>query len=173
MKVKYKIGDIVLFHGPNFFSRLIRFGQRLRFHGLDNKYAYWNHVGIIVDFDDQTMEPVIVEAVASVRMGRLFKFYNTQDYDIKIIHIDKLSISERRQAVNYVNSQVGEKYDWVSILSMAFRCLFGGTFSFGNPTAHICSGLVGEALERAGYDFNIDANFLMPADIAKYFDIQP
>jgi uncharacterized protein YycO len=163
-----KEGDIVLFHGPNFYSRLIRFGQALRFRGDRKRFAHWNHVAIVVGFEDD--EPVIVEAVSEVRKGKIWDNYNLIDYEIEFVS-PLLNDSDRLQVIDYCNRQVGDEYDWVEIISLAVRCLFGGSLSIKFSESHICSGLVGEALERAGYDFGREASDLMPADIAEFFGV--
>ncbi len=42
----YKGGDFLLTHGESRISRLIRFGQSLRF---DKRYAWWNHAALILN----------------------------------------------------------------------------------------------------------------------------
>src|SRR5438045_9048603 len=42
-------GDFILTHGNEWTSRLIAFGQGLRFRGLRAKYAYWSHTALVVD----------------------------------------------------------------------------------------------------------------------------
>lgn len=161
---------MIFFHGPNFFSRLIRFGQALRFRGDRRPYAYWNHVAIVVG---RTEGGVIVEAVSSVQRNRLWKNYNDVDYDIRIVPVPNLSREDRKEMVDFANRQVGDKYDWLEICSIAINCLFGGSISIKFNASHICSGLAGEALERAGFDFGREAADLMPADLAEYFDVKP
>jgi uncharacterized protein YycO len=161
-------GDLVFFHGPNFFSRLIRFGQGLRFRGDRRKYAYWNHVGVIVEIGENG--PVIVEAVKNVQRNILWENYSELDYVVKIVSPD-LNRIDRKEVVEYCERQVGDSYDWVEIVSIGINCIFGGSISIKFSTSHICSGLAGEALERAGFDFGRTAADLMPADLAEYFDV--
>lgn len=163
-------GDLVFFHGPNFFSKLIRFGQALRFRGDRKQYAYWNHVAIVVGKSEDGM---IVEAVRNVQKNALWKNYNSIDYDVRVVPVPGLSKQDRKELVAYAEAQVGDKYDWLEIVSIAINCIFGGSISIKFETAHICSGLAGEALERAGFDFGREAADLMPADLAEYFDVKP
>src|SRR5438093_365646 len=43
----FKPGDFILTHSNAFFSRLIRFGQGLRYWGKDRKYTRWSHAALI------------------------------------------------------------------------------------------------------------------------------
>jgi hypothetical protein len=42
----YDPRDFILPHGSAFYSKLIRFGQTLRFRGKNRKYAWWNHAAM-------------------------------------------------------------------------------------------------------------------------------
>lgn len=167
--IKIQPGDFILFHGPNWFARLIRFGQALRFRGEREKYAYWNHAAIVVDIDSRG-HPVIVEAAERVKKGSLWQLYDEHDFVMMNVDVP-MSEEDRAQVVEYANAQVGESYDYLQIIGLAFNIIFGTRFSFGDNSAHICSGLVAEALERAGYDFDKDAEGVMPADLAEKFDV--
>lgn len=48
--------DFILTHGRSFYSKLIRFGQALRFLGADRKYARWNHTAIFTDRNGTIIE---------------------------------------------------------------------------------------------------------------------
>src|SRR5437660_10221112 len=49
-------GDFILTHGGEFFSRVIQFGQGLRFSGKDAPYTYRNHSALIVSADGGIIE---------------------------------------------------------------------------------------------------------------------
>src|SRR5262245_56939346 len=52
----FQPGGFILTHGNAWTSKIIRFGQRLRIHGDDRKYAYWNHAALIVNDDGALVE---------------------------------------------------------------------------------------------------------------------
>jgi hypothetical protein len=47
----------------------------------------------------------------------------------------------------------------------------GSRFAFGNPGTLICSGLQAQTLCRGQYIFEKDPGRMMPANLAKEFDI--
>ena len=80
---------------------------------------------------------------------------------------------DREQVVAFADWCRGEKYDFVTIVSVAFTLLFGGKFDFGMDGETICSGLVARALERTNAIFDRTPSHMMPADLAWYFNVTP
>jgi hypothetical protein len=156
-------GDFILTHGLDWASALIRVGQRLRFHGQDSIYAYWNHAAQLIDTDLN-----LIEALGGgVERGNLEKYFGT---DYHLIRIDA-DDEDRAEVVSFARSCVGAKYGYLSIVSLFFTCLTGGKFSFGIEGEHICSGLVARGQERTRAIFNRDPEHIMPADLAKYYRV--
>lgn len=48
--------DFILTRGDAWTSKLIRFGQGLRFHGSDQKYTYWNHAALVINTQGDIIE---------------------------------------------------------------------------------------------------------------------
>jgi uncharacterized protein YycO len=164
---EYDAGDFILTHGSAFFSKLIRFGQRLRFRGSNRKYAWWNHAAMIVSATGD-----LIEALGpGVERTHIDKYKPTE------YHLVRLgSLADRRdreQVVGFADWCRGEKYDFVTIVSIAFTLLFGGKFDFGMDGETICSGLVARALERTNAIFDCTPSHIMPADLARYFNVVP
>lgn len=157
-------GDFFLVHGDNFFSRLIQFGQSLRFRGKSRHFAYWTHAGIFTSQDGN-----IIEALSQGVVERNINYY--RDYKYIIIHI-QASDADRVEMINFVKSCLGDGYGWTTILSIAFSLLMGLKFSFGFTGQEICSGLVCRALERTSFIPKNDASHTAPADLAQAFDVQ-
>ena len=44
-------GDFVFTHGTSWTSRMIRFGEKVRYWGPDEKFTRWNHVAIFINKD--------------------------------------------------------------------------------------------------------------------------
>jgi uncharacterized protein YycO len=160
-------GDFILTHGSAFFSKLIRFGQRLRFRGSNQKYAYWNHAAMIVsDTGD------LIEALGPGVEATHIDSYKPTEYHL--VRLGSLADRhDREQAVAFAKWCRGEKYDWMTIVSIAFTLLFGGKFNFGIDGETICSGLVARALERTNAIFDRTPSHIMPADLARYFKVTP
>src|SRR6267142_2012026 len=133
-------GDFILTHGGEFWSRVIHFGQGLRFTGKDQPYTYWNHAALIVSADG-----AIIEALGpGVQRNTLASYQGTQ---YTIVHIDA-SDEDRKEMVAFAEHWVGKAYDWATIVSITLSLLTGAKLSFGFPGQLICSGLVARALER-------------------------
>jgi hypothetical protein len=161
-------GDFVLTHGRAWTSRLIRFGQRLRYRGEDRKYAFWNHAALIVDVDGD-----IIEALGAGVVRRNLAVYQPTEYTV--VRIDQLvgAPADRDQAVAFALSTEGQRYGFAVIASIAWGLLTGGAFTFAYDGQHICSGLVARSLERTSAIFNRTPSHIMPADLAKYFLVSP
>lgn len=181
-----KPGDLILIQQRgNFFSSLIRFGQRLRFRGDDRKYAWCNHVAIVVNSSH------IVEAlVRGVSEDSLSHYLNNpKRYVFRFVDTG-LSDTDRKEAVDYALAHVGDLYDWPAILGLGLTCLTGRKFSLLRfPGTFVCSEIASDtvcfpAFERGVYDcpslplsgvvtdlFHPKGSAPMPADIAKHYGV--
>ena len=158
-------GDFILTHGGEFWSRVIHFGQGLRFIGKDQPYTYWNHSALIVSADGG-----LIEALGpGVRRNTLAAYKDTQ---YTVVHIDA-SAEDRAEMVAFAEHWIGARYDWATIVSITISLLTGAKLSFGFAGQLICSGLVARALERTSAIFDEEPSHVMPAELAKMFDIVP
>lgn len=156
-------GDLILTHGRAWTSRLIRFGQGLRFRGADRPFAHWNHTAILVD-EGRT----IVEALGAGVTERPLSAYRPTEYHlVRLIASDQ----DREQAAAFARWALGQRYGFATIASITFGLLTGASFTFGFQGQHICSGLVARALERTGAIFDRSPSHVMPADLARYFRV--
>lgn len=158
-------GDFVLTHGSALISKIIRFGQRLRIHGDDREYTHWNHAALIVD-----EQGTVIEALGKGITRRSLSDYDPTEY--QVVRIDAAK-EDRAQAVAFAESCVGQPYAWFTIVSISLSLLTGGKFAFGFEGQHICSGLVARSLERTSAIFNRMPTHIMPADLAKYYQVEP
>jgi hypothetical protein len=161
----FEPGDFILTHGNAWTSRLIRFGQRLRFIGSDRKYARWNHAAMIV-----TPNGDLVEALgAGVKRTHISKYEGTEYYLVRIA----ATAPDRAQVVAFAEWAVAQPYGFLTIVSIGLSLLTGAKFTFSFEGQSICSGLVARALERTQAIFNRTPSHVMPADLAKFFQIEP
>jgi len=72
---------------------------------------------------------------------------------------------------NYAESQRNIAAGFLTIVSIGFGLLTGAKFTFDFEGQHICSGLVARALERTDAIFNRSPAHIMPADLAKYYQV--
>ena len=159
-------GDFLLTHGDAWTSTLIRFGQRLRFRGDDRPYARWNHAVLLVD-----NAGTIVEALGGGVTRRHIDVYAGTEYTHVPVASVIASESDRDQIAVFGEWAVGQPYGFVTIVSIAYGLLTGGKFTFGFDGQAICSGLVARSLERSTAIFNRTPSHIMPADLAKYFQV--
>jgi uncharacterized protein YycO len=157
-------GDFILTHQRGWTNTLIRFGQGLRYRGKERTYARYNHAALIVSDACDLVEAVGAGVVRSHISG-----YRKEDYTLVRVWAYE---QDRQQAVDYANYCVGAPYGWFTILSLAWTLLTGGRFSFGVLGSHICSGLVAGALERTGAIWDRPNDSIMPADLARYYDVK-
>jgi len=156
-------GDFILTHGGEFWSRVIHFGQGLRFMGKDRRFTYWNHTALIVSPDG-----ALIEALGpGIQRNTLAAYQGTQ---YTIVHIDA-SDEDRKEMVAFAEHYVGGQYDWATIVSITLSLVTGAKVSFGFAGQLICSGLVARALERTSAIFDEEPSHVMPAELAKMFGV--
>lgn len=173
MPEQWQMGDYLLVsagvwkdgkRGPiPFVSRLIQFGQALRFRGARRPFAHWNHTAWV-----STGE--LIEALGSGVVNSPYDKY--REVEFQYVH-SNLNDVERTDADSFVEYELSHhaRYGFVTIVSIGMSLLTGLKFSFGIPGTTICSGLVGAAL--AAPQWREDPSHVMPADLAEYADIKP
>jgi uncharacterized protein YycO len=159
-------GDFILTHGESWTSKMIRFGQSIRFRGADRKYARWNHAAIFVDAAGN-----IVEALGAGVQQRNISVYKDTEYHV--IHLENVPVDQRQHEAEFALRCLHDRYGYLTILSIALSLFTGLKFGFGVDGQEICSALVARALERTGEIFPQDPWHMMPADLAKFFNVVP
>jgi uncharacterized protein YycO len=161
----YQPGDFILTHGDALMSRLIRFGQGIRIRGKDRKYTHWNHAALIVSESGD-----LIEARGRGVCRTHIRDYSPNEYCVVRI---EASPEDRKQAVEFAEKMAEsmQRYGYLTIASVIYITLTGGRFTFAIEGQTICSGLVARAMERTGAVFNRTPSHIMPADLAKYYDV--
>lgn len=159
----FSTGDFFLLRNNTFFSKLILFGQWLRYHGENRKYSRWSHCGGIMD-----NKGTIIEALSGgVKLDNISKY---KDLPYYIVHT-KLSAANKVQSVNAGKSFLRDKYGWVSDISISFNFLTGIKLQFTIKNTINCSGLVGMMQWAGGTIFNGTPQLFAPADLAAAYDV--
>jgi hypothetical protein len=159
-------GDFVFTHGTSWTSRMIRFGEKIRYWGPDEKFTRWNHVAIFINQGGD-----IIEALGGGVQQRNISVYKQTEYHV--VHLEDVLDTNRVHEVEFARACLNDHYGWLTIISIAL-CLFTGSkIGFGVDGQEICSALVARCLERTGEIFPTDPWHIMPADLAKYFNVQP
>ena len=146
-----------------FVSRMIQFGQSLRFRGDRRPFAHWNHAVWV-------SEGQLIEALGNGVTASPYEKY--RDVEFHVVHTN-LNQVERSDADSFVQYELAHhtKYGFMTIGSIGLSLLTGMTLNFGMLNTAICSGLVAGAL--AANQWREDASHVMPADLAEYSDIRP
>jgi len=159
-------GDFILTHGTSWTSRMIRLGEELRYWGPDKQFTRWNHAAIFINHNGD-----IIEALGGGVQQRNISVYRQTEYHV--IHIENVVDLNRDHEVAFATACLNDHYGWLTIISIAFALLTGSKLGFGVDGQEICSALVARCLERTGEIFPTDPWHIMPADLAKYFDVRP
>lgn len=159
-------GDFVLTHGKSWTSRLIRLGQKLRYRGPDRIYTRWNHAAIFVSDNGD-----IVEALGGGVQRRNIVVYKNTEYHV--VRLEDVPDVDRKHEIDFALACLNDEYGYATIVSIALSLLFASKFGFGIDGQEICSALVARCLERIGEIFPQDPWHMMPADLARFFDVKP
>ncbi len=161
-----KPGDFILVRGDGWISKVIHWFQRLRFSGRDDqKYLYWTHVAFVTDASGR-----IVEAGTKGVAAQTLEKYRAVEYHY--VHVDATD-SARWKAVIYAESCVGQTYGSLAFLALGLAALTGRQLRARSPRTQNCVALVVRALERTRGSFGREPLDMMPADLAKHYDVTP
>lgn len=156
-------GDLLLTHRKGLASTAIVAGQRLRFTGERRHYARWSHAAILT-----TTTGDLVEAWWSgVRESHINEYANVEHV---IIPIDSNN-QTRARVVRFATHQIGRRYGYLEIASLAGYLLTGSTIRLGLDGQMICSGLAAGALSRTDAIFAKEPMFCLPADLAEHYAV--
>jgi hypothetical protein len=163
--MEYLPGDFILTHGTGWLSRGIRFAQYLRFRGENRPYAYWNHAALIIG-DNQ-----VAQALSDGIVISALDSYPANEY--QIVHVDQyISGNDRDEILVYAQQCIGRKYGKISILAILLQLVFGIKLFLTGTQTFICSGFVASALMKSSITFDKIPESIMPADLARKFNIQ-
>ena len=160
-------GDFILTHNDRPFSRLIRFGQKLRIHGRDRVYTWWSHAALVVSESGDLIEanrPGVIRTHVD----------DYRDVEYEVVHTGALPL-DRTQAVAFAEYCAAhhQRLGRTIFVSIALNLITGGKLDFFVDGTTVCSGLVARAQERTGAIFNRSPSHIMPADLAKYYGVPP
>lgn len=159
----YTPGDILLVDSyvgqGSIVANLIRAGERATYGNTD--YTRWTHAALIVSEDGDLVEALSV----GVRRTNISKYAGM---DILVVSPPIPADDPRRAyAVRFALSQVGEDYDYLDFVGLAFNAVGGLSLSLHTDHRFICSGLVARATESYTEDgYNYVTEQMKPADLA-------
>lgn len=167
-------GDIILTGRKHqgLASSTIRLGSKIRF-GFKSPYVIWPHCAIVYD----AAANVSCEAgKKGVALGDITERFGDDYYliDTGVTDADWLQVKA------FLDSCLAAKWRYgVAIFAgLGVYCLsslipFIPRICFQQTGTAVCSGLVCEALTRAGFIWELPPFWMMPADLAAHFDVRP
>jgi hypothetical protein len=136
-------GDLVFAHSTGVIGKAIRFAERIRGKGGDN----WNHVAVLSKRVDGVWYIIQAEAKGVTDDKTLDSVAPGGSYEVVPLPLEV----ERFSFYNFVWSQVGAKYGYLSILSCAFDIIIPDAICLRQAKTWICSGLVAAGLLAGDY----------------------
>jgi uncharacterized protein YycO len=160
-------GDFILTHRFRPIAALIKVAQELRFRGPDSIYAHWTHCAVVVGEDGALVE---AESVG-VKRSPISK-YQSKEYHLVRLG-SEFTPEGRQRAVAYANSQVGQAFGFLALTGSALFLLFGLHLRLMRRNHQICSSLVVRALQAGGLLRDADPDLILPAHLAKIYNVRP
>jgi hypothetical protein len=148
----------------------IKLGTVMRF-GRGTPYAKWTHAALVLEVESQDPNTIkIVEATRATGVHWTY-LHKYAGYDTKILHthVTPDDWVEVRRFLQLV-LDTRERYDPVTYLGLTLYALTGTNLCIQEAGTATCSGLVCEALTRAGYIWTRPPYACTPADIAADLD---
>jgi len=161
-----RVGDFLLtgVKSQGIISWAIKAGAWLRRY--EKPFRRFSHSALVIGEDG-----TIAEALAAgVKKGNLTK-YQADDYVLVRTEVDD---HDRPQVLAFAKSVLDakSKYGFVTFIGLALYCLTGAQLTIQQAGTSICSGFVSDALTRAGHIWARPPYAMMPADLARHFDVR-
>jgi hypothetical protein len=159
-------GDLVLIRGTSWASKMILFGERIRFRTPEDRpFAHWSHVALVTTSAGHLLEV----GPTGVVVCSIEKYRN---HEYHYVHLD-LSALARSNAVNFANSCLWQKYGTFSFLLLVLSVVLRDRFNVPDRGEQGCVATIVRALQRAGVTFEQRPTDMTPADVAKRFGVRP
>lgn len=154
-------GDLVLTHGDYFFSKMIRFGQKLRYPA---QYASWNHAALVLNEQGE-----LAEALGKGVIRTHISKYRDKEYTV--VHTN-VHPHDQQQVLTFAENVLAARYryGWRTIVSLFFTLAIGWDRATARVGTAICSGFYADALTRGKFIWPLPPFAMKPADLAKHFD---
>jgi uncharacterized protein YycO len=157
--------DIILIRGRGWLGRLIRAAAWVRYRKDDRRYAHWSHAALVLSASGHLVE---VRA-GGVGICGIEKFRDQEFHYVRL----ELADHGRWEAVRYAVSCVGKSYSVSGFILLGLSVVFGDWLRVPDKGQQGCVALIARALQRAGIAFDRAPPDMMPADLAKQFNVMP
>jgi hypothetical protein len=160
-----RVGDFLLtgIKAQGIVSWAIKAGSWLR--RFEAPYRRFSHAALVID-DDGTLAEALGKGVTRSPLSK----YEAANYVLVRTDIQE---PDRSQILTFAESvlEARTSYGFWTILGLGLYCLAGAQICIQQAGTAICSGFVSDALTRAGYIWPRPPFAMMPADLARYFDV--
>lgn len=161
-------GDVLLFHHR-------RFGLMTSLIHLTT-HSRWNHAALYIG------DGVYIEATSNGVLASKFSDHfmddSAEDDELHVDEIVGLRVigmyddpDDRTDVLAYAAARVGTRYGFFNAFFCGLRHVFPGALQLKVGDTVICSELVAEALERAGFDLLKDSALVSPGDLGEALGI--
>lgn len=161
-----RVGDFLLtgIKAQGIVSWAIKLGALLR--GYDKPFRRFSHTALVIGADG-TLAEALAKGVATSPISK----YAPADYVIVRTHVDS---HDAAQVLAFAEAVLAArtKYGFVTFAGLALYCLTGASLCIQKAGTAICSGFVSDALTRAGFIWPRPPYAMMPADLARFFDVR-
>jgi hypothetical protein len=123
----------------------------------------WNHTALALGPDASGVE-LMVEATTS--RGVQVNPVASRHDELRTVHLTYQG-NDEDEVLAYAAARVGVRYGFVNAFFCGLRHLFPGALVLKIGNQVICSELVAESLERAGFDWGKDSALVTPGDVAR------
>lgn len=144
----YHSGDLVFCHSNGMISRLIQFGQRIRW----KKNYQYNHTAILDTWDDARGEWTVIQAEGKgVTRGRRLSQIAPGG---KLVIVPLPDGANRSDFLFFLRSQVGQKYGFITDICIGFNILSPRVIriDFRQNGTWICSAVIAAGLWFSGWE---------------------
>jgi hypothetical protein len=163
-----KVGDFLLtgLKAQGVVSWAIKAGSWLRRY--EAPYRRFSHTALVIG-DDGALAEALRRGVQRTHLSK----YEPENYVLVRTGVNE---NDRRQVLKFAESVLDPKrktgYGFVTIAGLALYCFTGAQICIQQAGTAICSGFVSDALTRAGYVWRRPPFAMMPADLARCFDVR-
>lgn len=159
-------GMLVFAHSNQFIGRVIRFGERLRWHSG----AFYNHVAIIDRVVDGVAYVIQAEASGVTNDKRLDSVAPDGEY----VLVPLPDGVNAEKVLAFARQEVGSHYGWLSIFSTVLDIILPIWFvAFRRKYSWFCSALAAEALRAGGWLHRWPDVYSSPTPAALWQALQP
>lgn len=161
-----RVGDFLLtgVTSQGVVSWAIKTGSWLR--GFEPPYRRFSHTALLISEEGELAE-ALGGGVKRTHMSK----YEAADYVLVRTAVDD---HDAAQVLEFAESVLDSRtrYGFATIFGLALYCLTGAQLCIQLAGTAICSGLVSDALTRAGFVWARPPFAMMPADLARHFDVR-